>query len=137
MQPSPASVSVFGSVVRSTSEPRTAAKGGYLFRGLELRSEPDGERVFILCPEFAGEHLYEFPLLCWEGAQVGAFHLNLNNRLEDGTLIYHVSPKSDLLLEPCRPVTVTEAVEAARCIRSVDVGLRMLRAREVHFSRTR
>lgn len=125
MQPSPTSESVLGTVTRLTDEPKTAPRGGYLFRGLELRSEPESDRVFILCPELAGDHLYEFPLLCWEGAHVGAFRVELNNRLDDGTRIYHVSPRSDLILEPCRPVTVTEAVEATRCVRSVDVGLRV------------
>ena len=125
MQPSRTSESVFGSVVRSTKEPRTAARGGYLFRGLELRTSTDGRRTFILCPELAGEDLYRFPLLCWEGAQVGAFNLELNNELDDGTVIYHAAPRSYLLLEPFRPVTVTEAVESMRCIKSVDVGLRV------------
>jgi hypothetical protein len=125
MQPSRNSKSVFGSVVRSTKEPRTAVKGGYLFRGLELKSVPDGRRTFILCPELAGEDLYQFPVLCWEEAQVGAFNLELNNELDDGTLIYHATPQSALVLEPFRPVTVTEAVESMRCLKAVDVGLRV------------
>lgn len=125
MQPSRTSESVFGSVVRSTKEPRTAARGGYLFRGIELRVTADDRRTFILCPELAEEDLYQFPLLCWEGAQVGAFNLELNNELDDGTVIYHATPRSYLLLEPFRPVTVTEAVESVRCIKSVDVGIRV------------
>lgn len=125
MQPSEKTGSVVGVVVRSTKEPRVAARGGYPFRGLELRTSTDDVRIFVLCPELSGEHLYEFPLLCWEGACVAGFDLELNNRLDDGTLIYHATPDTDLVLEPHRLISVTEAVEAARCIRSADVHLRV------------
>jgi DNA replication ATP-dependent helicase Dna2 len=117
--------SVFGRIVRIASEPRTAAKGGYLFRGLELASEGDLNRVFLIFPCFLGDDLYEFPLLCWEGAEIAGFNLELNNRLEDGTTIYTVAPESELVLEPRRPVSVTEAVEAAACIHSADVRCRV------------
>mgnify|MGYP005832805035 FL=1 len=125
MQPSEKTGSVVGVVVRSTKEPRVAARGGYPFRGLELRTSTEDVRTFVLCPELSGDHLYEFPLLCWEGACVAGFDLELNNRLEDGTLIYHCTPNTDLVLEPHRLISVTEAVEAARCIRSADVHLRV------------
>lgn len=116
---------VQGRVTRISSEPKTAAKGGYLFRGLELCCSSDSTRVFILFPIFVGDDLYEFPLLCWEGALVAAFKLQLNNRLEDGSLIYTASPESELILEPYRPVSVTEAVEAASCIRAADARYRV------------
>jgi DNA replication ATP-dependent helicase Dna2 len=117
--------SVQGSVTRISSEPKTATKGGYLFRGLELSGETDAERIFIILPEFSGEDLYAFPLLCWEGCQVAAYGLQLNNRLDNGSVIYTATPESDLILEPHRPVSVTDAVEAAACIRSVDVRYRV------------
>ncbi|HMK37635.1 MAG TPA: AAA domain-containing protein [Desulfomonilaceae bacterium] len=117
--------SIQGRVVRISSEPRTAAKGGYLFRGLELLDERDGRRVFVVFPIFAGDDLYEFPLLCWEDARVAAYDLLLNNELADGSVIYTASPDSDLILEPHRPISVTEAVDAAACIRSVDVRYRV------------
>ncbi len=117
--------SVQGSVTRISSEPKTAAKGGYLFRGLELAGETDTERLFLIIPEFAGDDLYCFPLLCWEGCRVAAYGLQLNNRLDDGSVIYTATPQSDFILEPHRPVSVTEAVEAAGCIRSVDVRYRV------------
>lgn len=117
--------SVCGRIVRISSDPKTAPKGGYLFRGLELSGDPDLGRVFIIFPHFAGDHLYEFPLLCWEGAEIAGFNLELNNLLEDGTTIYTATPDSDLILEPRRPVSVTEAVEAAACIRSADVRFRV------------
>ncbi|MBI5572017.1 MAG: AAA family ATPase [Desulfomonile tiedjei] len=117
--------SLHGRVVRVSSEPRTAPKGGYLFRGLELAVDSGTERLFIMFPIFAGEDIYDFPLLCWEGAQVAAFGLQLNNRLADGSVIYSATPKTDLVLEPHRLVTVTEAVEAATCIRAVDLRYRL------------
>ncbi len=117
--------SITGKIVRISSEPRTAPKGGYLFRGVELSTDNDSSRVFVIFPDFVRENLYEFPLLCWEGAQVACFGLELNNRLDDGTYIYGVTPNSDLVLEPCRVVSVTEAVEAAACIRSADVRFRV------------
>ncbi|MBI5248622.1 MAG: AAA family ATPase [Desulfomonile tiedjei] len=121
----PNNLSVCGRVIRISSEPKTAAKGGYLFRGLELAGEQDIGRIFIIFPHFAGDQLYEFPLLCWTGAEITGFNLEVNNRLEDGTIIYAVTPESDLVLEPRRTVSVTEAVEAAACIRSADVRFRV------------
>jgi len=44
-------------------------------------------------------------------------YLQLNNRLNDGSVIYTVTPESHVVLEPFRLVSVTEAVEAAGCIR--------------------
>jgi DNA replication ATP-dependent helicase Dna2 len=117
--------SICGRIIRISSEPKTAPKGGYLFRGLELSAQQDSGRVFIIFPAFAGEQLYEFPLLCWIGAEVSAFNLELNNRLEDGTTIYGATPASDVILEPRRTVSVTEAVEAAACIWSADVRFRV------------
>lgn len=115
---------VHGRVIRVASEPKTAPKGGYLFRGLEIATEVENCRVFILFPEFTGEDIYEFPLLCREGLSVRGYHLQLNNTLKDGSVIYAATPESDLLLEPHRPVSVTEAVEAADCLKSMDVRLR-------------
>jgi DNA replication ATP-dependent helicase Dna2 len=114
-----------GNVIRIAAEPKTAPKGGYLFRGLELSSAGDSGRVFIICPQFAGEDLYGFPLLCWEGCRIDAHSVQFNNRLEDGTLIYIATDGSELILEPHRPVSVTEAVEAASCIRATDVRYRV------------
>ncbi len=117
--------SVCGRITRISSDPKTAAKGGYLFRGLELAGEQDDGRVFIIFPSFVGDELYEFPLLCWAGAEIAGFNLEVNNRLEDGTIIYAATPQSDLILEPLRTVSVTEAVEAAACIWSADVRFRV------------
>ncbi len=113
-----------GRVVRIASEPKLAAKGGYLFRGLELAGDTD-DRIFIIFPIFGGNDLYEFPLLCWEGAHIAAFNVELNNRLENGTVIYAAAEKSELVLEPYHLVSVTEAVEAASCLRMVDVRYRV------------
>jgi DNA replication ATP-dependent helicase Dna2 len=116
--------SIQGHVARVSAEPKTAAKGGYLFRGLELVDGP-GRRVFVIFPVFAGDDLYEFPLLCWEGARIAAYDLDFNNELEDGSVIYTATPESDLILEPHRPISVTEAVDAAACVRSVDCRYRV------------
>ena len=117
--------SLEGRVVRIASEPRVATKGGYLFRGLELAGDTDSDRIFIIFPVFAGDDLYEFPLLCWEGARIAAFDLELNNRLEDGSVIYAATEQSELVLEPYHLVSVTEAVEAASCLRIADVRYRV------------
>ena len=117
--------SLEGRVVRIASEPRVAAKGGYLFRGLELAGDTDNERIFVIFPIFTGDDLYEFPLLCWEGARIAAFDLELNNRLEDGSVIYAANEQSELVLEPHHLVSVTEAVEAASCLRIADVRYRV------------
>ena len=117
--------SVQGAVVRIASEPKTALRGGYLFRGLEISHDDHSDRVFLMFPEFAGEDLYGFPLLCWSGARIAAFNLQLNNRLDDGSVIYTVTPESHVVLEPFRLVSVTEAVEAAGCIRSADIRYRV------------
>ncbi|MFH1114082.1 MAG: PD-(D/E)XK nuclease family protein, partial [Pseudomonadota bacterium] len=111
-------------MVRIAPEPRKAPRGGYLFRGLELAEETADHRTFIMVPEFTGPRLYEFPLLCWEGSYISGYSLHLNNTLDDGTLIYQAAPKSELLLEPHRPVSVTDAVDAAECFRSADVRFR-------------
>jgi DNA replication ATP-dependent helicase Dna2 len=124
MAADPKKETVHGRILRISSEPRPAPRGGYLFRGIELVGETDSNRIFLMFPEFSGEENYEFPLLCWEGAQVAAFDLEFNNRLDDGSVIYTVMPDTDLLLEPYRAVSVTEAVEAAGCIRSADVRFR-------------
>ena len=88
---------------------------------MELAGDTD-DRIFIIFPIFAGDDLYEFPLLCWEGAHIAAFDLELNNRLENGTVIYAAAEKSELVLEPYHLVSVTEAVEAASCLRMADVS---------------
>jgi DNA replication ATP-dependent helicase Dna2 len=116
---------VQGAVVRVASEPKMAPRGGYLFRGLEISDEDHSDRIFLMFSESLGEDLYEFPLLCWEGARVAAFNLQLNNQLDDGTLIYTATPESHLVLEPFRLVSVTEALEAASCIRSADLRYRV------------
>ncbi len=117
-----------GRVTRVSSEPRPARRGDYLFRGLELSTEDDDGRVFLIAPEtliaFKRVDLYRFPLLCWEGSEIAAHNLHVNNRLEDGSVIYMVTPESFLVLEPYRPVSVTDAVEAAACVRSVDTRYR-------------
>ncbi|MDQ7783172.1 MAG: AAA domain-containing protein [Desulfomonilaceae bacterium] len=115
---------VHGRVVRIAAEPTKAPRGGYLFRGLEIAEEKDKHRTFIMVPEFAGPALYEFPLLCRHAATICGHFLDLNNALDDGTLIYTATPESELLLEPHRPVSVTDAVEAGECLRSVDVRFR-------------
>ncbi len=121
--------SVQGRVTRIASEPQRAKRGDYRFRGLELADAHDGPKTFLIVPEamqdFGRQDLYEFPLLCWEFAEVAAYGLELNNRLADGTSIYAVKPDSELVLEPRRLVSVTEAVEAAFCIRSVDIRNRV------------
>jgi DNA replication ATP-dependent helicase Dna2 len=113
-----------GAVVRIVREPKTAPRGGYLFRGLEISHDGHSDRIFLMFPEFAGEDLYGFPLLCWAGARIAACNLQLNNRLDDGSVIYTVTPESHVVLEPFRLVSVTEAVEAAGCIRSADLRYR-------------
>ncbi len=115
---------VHGRVVRIAAEPKKAPRGGYLFRGLEIAEEAGNHRTFIMVPEFASPSLYEFPMLCWEGANISGYLLHLNNTLDDGTLIYGADPETDLILEPHRPVSVTDAVEAAECLKSADVRFR-------------
>ena len=100
-------------------------KGGYLFRGLEIAADKDNDRIFIIIPAFVGDDLYEFPLLCWQDAWVAAFDLQLNNRLEDGSVIFTATPDSELVLEPFRLVSVTEAVEAASCLKIADIRYRV------------
>ena len=125
MSPEDNTEDLHGRIVRVAKEPKTAPRGGYLFRGVEISRESDQQRGFVIFPVFSGSRIYEFPLLCHEGLRIAAFKLRFNNRLDDGSTIYTVTRKSDLILEPHRPVSVTEAVEAARCVRSVDVRLRV------------
>jgi len=112
-------------VTRISSEPRPAKRGAYLFRGLEMTRDDGGPRIFLILPEtmieFQRSDLYDFPLICWEGASVSARGLSLNNTLDDGSCIYTVTPETRLILEPYRPISVTEAVEAAACTRSADL----------------
>ncbi|MFZ5866155.1 MAG: AAA domain-containing protein [Thermodesulfobacteriota bacterium] len=121
------SLSLRGRIVRVAAQPQKAKRGEYLFRGIEVSSATEDGRGFIIIPEtmceFNREDLCEFPQLCWEGAELAAYGLQLNNRLESGA-IYTVTPDSELILEPYRPVSVTEAVEAAACVRLVDVRYR-------------
>ncbi|MEJ2717190.1 MAG: PD-(D/E)XK nuclease family protein [Deltaproteobacteria bacterium] len=120
---------VKGYVTRIASEPQRAKRGDYLFRGLEISVAGGAEKAFLIVPEticeFGRPDLYDFPLLCWEGAEIAAFEVELNNRLHDGTAIYTATPETDLLLEPCRPVSVTDAVEAAACIHATDLSYRV------------
>lgn len=117
--------SLCGRVRRIASEPKRAVRGGYQFRGLEIETQAHSGRVFIMCPEFAGQDVYEFPLLCWEGALIRAENIRFNNSLANGAIIYTASPDSVFVLEPFRPVSVTEAVQAVTCIRAVDVLFRL------------
>jgi DNA replication ATP-dependent helicase/nuclease Dna2 len=116
---------VQGAVVRIAAEPKQAPRGGYLFRGLEVSQDGCSDRVFLMFPELIGEDLYGFSLLCWEGARIAAYNLQLNNRLDDGTVIYTAASESRFVLEPFRLISVTEAVEAASCIRSADMRYRV------------
>jgi len=116
---------LYGEIVRVAKEPKTAARGGYLFRGLEISCESHRQRVFVICPVFSGNRIYEFPLLCHAGLRLAAYRLQFNNRLDDGSAIYTVTEDAHLILEPHRLVSVTEAVEAAGCLRSVDVRFRV------------
>jgi len=117
-----------GRVTRIALEPQRARRGDYLFRGLEILSQPDNRRTFLIIPESVSEFgrpdLYGFPALCWEGAEIAGRNVQLNNTLEDGSAIFVVTPETELVLEPFRPVSVTDAVEAASCIRLVDLRYR-------------
>lgn len=121
--------SLAGRITRISSEPRKARTGDYDFRGLEISEEAGTERVFVIVPEnlrdFGREDLWRFPLLCWKGAEIAGYGLQLNNRLNDGTTIYAATPDSHFILEPHRPVAVTEAVDAAVCPKSADVRNRV------------
>jgi DNA replication ATP-dependent helicase Dna2 len=116
---------VVGTIARISAEPKTAAKGAYLFRGLELAPLDGSRRIFLIFPIYEGEDVYDFPLLCWEGAHISIHGVKLNNRLDDGTEIYSVTADSRPVLEPFRPISVIEAVEAGLCVRSADVRNRV------------
>lgn len=130
-----------GIIKRVASDPQESRSGGYLFRGLELAACGEDARAFIIIPE--GLHaverkdLYEFPLLCWEGAEVAAFRVEVNNRLNDGSIIYCAGPETALVLEPRRPVSVTDAVEAVDCIRGVDARYRMPQGEPFYMAKGR
>ncbi len=121
--------SVAGTIARISSEPRQARSGDYAFRGLEISEDGGTGRIFVIFPEFLSdfdrEDLWRFPLLCWRGAEIGASGLQLNNRLNDGSTIYAATPQSYFVLEPYRPVTVTEAVDAGMCPKSADIRNRV------------
>ncbi|MCX5861256.1 MAG: AAA domain-containing protein [Desulfomonile sp.] len=117
--------SVQGRIVRVAAEPKIAPRGGYLFRGLELERNCNKDRIFLIFPVSLGRDLYDFPLLCRAGLVVAGHQLELNNRLQDGSLIFSVTPDSDVILEPHRPINVTDAIEAVHCIRSADVRFRL------------
>ncbi len=116
---------IHGIVSRILATPKTSQKGDYLYRSLELMSSEDDGRVFLIFPENAGADAYEFPLLCWEGAAISVHSAVLNNKLDSGVAIYAVTSRSDLLLEPTRPIGSIEAADAAICIRSADVRNRV------------
>jgi DNA replication ATP-dependent helicase Dna2 len=63
--------------------------------------------------------------LCWEGALVHIHNAVFNNTTADGSLIYTVSPDTHPILEPYNPISVTDAVEAAWCIRAADLRNRV------------
>lgn len=133
------SLTLRGRITRVAAQPQKAKRGAYLFRGIELSSATENGRSFLIIPEtmceFNREDLCEFPQLCWERAELAAYGLQLNNRLEDGAAIYTVTPDSELILEPYRLVSVTEAVEAAACIRLVDVRYRAAPEEFLHMAK--
>ncbi|MEW6530735.1 MAG: AAA domain-containing protein [Thermodesulfobacteriota bacterium] len=132
------SLSLRGRIARVAAQPQKAKRGEYLFRGIEVSSATENARSFIIIPEtmceFNRDDLCEFPQLCWEGAELAAYGLQLNNRLESGA-IYTVTPDSELIVEPYRPVSVTEAVEAAACVRLVDVRYRAAPEEFLHMAK--
>ena len=75
--------------------------------------------------DYDRDDLYSFPLLCWEGAYVAAYDLHLSYELDDGGLVYNVTPKAISCWSRSRPVSVTEIVEAVTCPRSVEVSRRI------------
>lgn len=117
-------VSLCGEVSRIKSNPTQARNGDYRYSGIELKCDSASARTFIIFPDFSGDDFFEFPMLCWPGARIAANNLSLNNRLDDGSLIYCVCPDSELLLEPFRPVSVVEAVESFKCVKSIDLRYR-------------
>lgn len=128
-------------VVRVASEQRESKNGGYVFRGLELAASECNGRVFLIIPESLArvgrKDLYDFPLLCWEGAEVAAFRVQANNRLQDGSVIYSAGPDSALVLEPRRPVSVTDAVDAVECVRAVDARYRVAHREPFYLAKGR
>lgn len=114
-------VSLFGEVLRVKAEPTKARAGDYRYSGIELKAEASGARIFIIFPDYCGADFVEVPKLCWPGARIAAYDISYNNCLEDGSLIYGVNPDSQIVLEPCRPVSVIEAVESFKCLRSIDL----------------
>ncbi len=118
-------VSFYGEIIRIQSEPTKARKGDYRFSGVELTGDLPGSRTFIIFPEFSGEDFFLFPQLCWLGARLSARNLSLNNSLDDGSMIFCVNPESELVLEPFRPVSVIEAIDSFKCIKSIDLRYRL------------
>lgn len=114
-------VTLFGEVSRVKAEPTKARAGDYRYSGIELKADASGGRIFIIFPEYCGADFVEVPKLCWPGARIAAYDISYNNCLEDGSLIYGVNPDSQIVLEPCRPVSVVEAVESFKCLRSIDL----------------
>ncbi len=114
-----------GKVIRIEKEPKRAAKGGYLFRGLEVKSSGSDVGSFIMFPEFAGLEVYQFPLICSPGAHIVVHNALFNNKISSGASIYTLDPNSLPVLEPYRCVGVIEAVQAAICPRSADVRNRV------------
>jgi DNA replication ATP-dependent helicase Dna2 len=119
---------VSGVVSRILLEPRRAKRGGYLFRSLEIVGRGASARSFINIPRNLYEQgrgdLYRFPELCRPGVEICGRGMNLNNTLTDGTRLYVACPSSWLTLEPRRFVNVTEAAQAAICIRRADIAAR-------------
>lgn len=116
---------VDGTVKRIVAETTAARSGDYRLRGLELAVHGDADRAFIILPEQLVEYgrsdLYDFPGLCRIDASVRGLNLFLNNRLDDGSVIYSAGPDALLILEPHHPVRVTDAVEAATCLKSAHL----------------
>ena len=117
--------SLRGRIIRVASEPRTAPRGGYLFRGIEIQRDVESGRTFLMFPIFTRKDLYHLPLLCREGLDIAAYDVRFNNELQDGSSIFTVTSESDVVLEPHRPVSVTDAIEASACIRSADLRFRI------------
>ncbi|MEW6348158.1 MAG: AAA domain-containing protein [Thermodesulfobacteriota bacterium] len=125
MSTNPHQTHLSGTVTRISAEPKQAPRGGYVFRGIELADSREGRKIFLIFPVFAGDALFEFPLLCWEGALISARGMDFNNELADGSLIFAANLESEVLVEPYRTVSVTEAVHASRCMKAADIVYRI------------
>lgn len=117
-------VFILGKISRISAEPAQARNGDYTFTAIELDDEANEHRTFIIFPDYCGSDFFEIPKLCWPGARVAAYNVTLNNCLKDGSRIFSVNPDSEIILEPFRPVSVVEAIESSKCLRSIDLRYR-------------